>query len=285
MKKIIALVLAAVMCLSLCACAKSQEAAECENLIRAIGTVSIDSKEAIEAAQRAYDSLNAEDKKAIAESAAVLHDAHSAYIFELSKVAYSNLVSAWHVADQFADDIYGIWHGCVWKKEEMSKNGIQFFVDNTSLDEEEIIEGLASRHYILLDFSRTGVNWNDLSDNDKQAYRNDIVKIFEKASRSGQVSAMDDSIYAIVNAYKLNGELYNAQKSLEAAKQAIKEISKEDSDYEYYPDLKGFYTTTSALIDFCTSPSGSFDQYKVSLNNYRKEAKEYMNALEFDFTD
>lgn len=231
MKKIIALVLAAVMCLSLCACETSNAS------------------------------------------------------FELAKTAYSNLVSAWHVADQFADDIYNIWHGCVWKKEEMSKNGIQFFVDNTSLDEEEIIEGLASRHYILLDFSRTGVNWNDLSDNDKQAYRNDVVNLFEKASRSRQAPAMDDSIYAIVGAYKLNGELYDAQKSLEAAKQAIKEISKEDSDYEYYPDLKGFYTTTSALIDFCTSPSGSFDQYKVSLNNYRKEAKEYMNALEFDFTD
>lgn len=67
---------------------------------------------------------------------------------------------------------------------------------------------------------------------------------------------------------------------LQKGKQAMKELPE---DYEYYPELKGFFTTASALIDFCRSPSGSLNQFSTLLNDYRKEAREYMNDLDFIF--
>lgn len=70
------------------------------------------------------------------------------------------------------------------------------------------------------------------------------------------------------------------QTLLESAKQGLKELP---VDYEYYSGLKVFYTTASALVDYCGSPSGSLDQYKVLLNDYRKEARDYMNDLNFIF--
>lgn len=91
MKKGMSLVLALVMCLSLCACGKSKAAKECENLINVIGEISIDSKGAIEAAEKAYAALTSDEKDSISESAVALEVARSAYIFELSKAAYQNI--------------------------------------------------------------------------------------------------------------------------------------------------------------------------------------------------
>lgn len=369
MKRGISLVLALVLCLSLCACGKSKSATECEKLINAIGEVSVDSKEAIETADKAYEALTEKEKESIAESAVILEDARSAYIFELSKMAYQNINSAydithkfgsdlyqawflvsyqgqklqnsntvkylasevqylneeelqkglafvlaknkykenwyelseeqqnhyielaiqyegddnikasWYVVNQMGSDLYSIWHGCIFKKDEMSKNGIQFFVDNTSLNEKDVIEGLASRNYVNEQYAKTGKKWNDVGEDVKQFYRDATIELFEKASKQRLYPDMADSLLSIVNAYALNGMVYNVQQALETAKQNMNELTDDDN----YDSLKGFYTTTSNLLDFCMSPSGSFEQYKTLLNDYRKEARNYMNDLDLIF--
>lgn len=58
-----------------------------------------------------------------------------------------------------------------------------------------------------------------------------------------------------------------AQTALDAAKAQMKELSQEYSDYEHYPNLKGYYTTTSAFFDFCNNPFGSFEQLKDTINH------------------
>ena len=62
MKKIIALVLCAVMLLSLCACGKSKKVQNVDDLILAIGEVSLDSADKIETAESAYAELSEKDK-------------------------------------------------------------------------------------------------------------------------------------------------------------------------------------------------------------------------------
>lgn len=290
MKKIIALVLVMAISLSLCACGKSQAVQDVEALISAIGEVSLDSKEAIDAAQQAYDALSAEEKAQVANLSLLL-DGQNAYQ-ELEKLeaenlissnattAYISIVRAWVFADQMGNDLYNIWHGCVWKEDELSEQGIQFFVDNTSLTEEEVITGLAARNYINAEYSKTGVKWNDLSAADQERYKTAIVSLFDQAARSRQVPDTTDALYGVVNAFMLNGDMYDAQDALETAKQAIKALPE---DYQYYNELKGFYTTTSSLVDFCSGPSGSFNQYQTLLNDYRKDARTYQNDLDFVF--
>jgi len=62
MKKVVALILALVMCLSLCACGKDPAVQTTEALIDNIGTVTIDSGDAISSARIAYDALSSENK-------------------------------------------------------------------------------------------------------------------------------------------------------------------------------------------------------------------------------
>ncbi len=62
MKKAIALILALILCLSLVACGKSPELVNVETLIDRIGTVTLESEEAIIKAEQAYEELYAQDQ-------------------------------------------------------------------------------------------------------------------------------------------------------------------------------------------------------------------------------
>ena len=77
MRKIGAMILVLAMCFSLFGC-KSKEAKAAEELITAIGTVSLDSADAIAAAQAAFDALSQEDKAAV-ENASALTQAEADY--------------------------------------------------------------------------------------------------------------------------------------------------------------------------------------------------------------
>lgn len=286
MKKIIALILAIVMCFTLCACGKSEAVVKVEELITAIGEVSLESKGAIESAQEAFNALT-EEEKAEVENYYVLVESHDAFkqleenaIKTNAKEVYENIKSAWTIADQVGTGIYNVWHGWVYEKEEMSSGGLQFFADKASLGLEDIVEGFAARNYVNEQFAKTGIYWVEISDADKEFYRDATVKAFEKASRSRQYAGMSDVLWGTVYSFMLNGYIDGAQTLLETAKQELKELP---ADYEYYSALKDFYTTASALVDYCGSPSGSLDQYKVLLNDYRKEARDYMNDLDFVF--
>jgi len=77
MKKYIALMLVLVLCLQLVGC-QSKEAAAADDLIEAIGTVTLESGAAIETAEAAYAALEAEDREQV-EKLADLEQARAAY--------------------------------------------------------------------------------------------------------------------------------------------------------------------------------------------------------------
>lgn len=65
MKKTIVLILVFVMCLSLCACGKSEAVKNVETLIDDIGTISAASGSAIAAAESAYNALSEEEQREV----------------------------------------------------------------------------------------------------------------------------------------------------------------------------------------------------------------------------
>lgn len=84
MKRCITMMLVFAMCLSLCACGKSEAVKNVESLIEAIGGVTVDSEAAVVAAEKAYNSLSEEDKSTV-ENAFVLESAREsldALLFE-----------------------------------------------------------------------------------------------------------------------------------------------------------------------------------------------------------
>ena len=86
-------------------------------------------------------------------------------------------------------------------------------------------------------------------------------------------------------AYTFNGEAEQARGALDEAKVLMKELSENYSDYEHYPNLKGYFTTTSSYFEFCENPDGSFDQYTETNNSYRNEIRDYTSDLDFIFED
>ena len=77
MKRVFAIMLALAMVFVLCACGKSAEVKNAEDLINAIGEVTADSGDAIAAAEQAFQALSAEDQAKV-ENADVLPDAREA---------------------------------------------------------------------------------------------------------------------------------------------------------------------------------------------------------------
>ena len=188
MKKGISLVLALVMCLSLCACGKSEAASNVEELISAIGEVSLESKDAISSAQEAFDALS-EDEKAevenyymLVESQDTLRKLEEIEVEETKrangKEAYDNIKYAWTIANQIGTDIYSVWHGWVFEKDDMSSKGLQFFVDKTSLSMDEIVEGFSAKNYVNEQYAKTGVTWLEIDEDMKQFYRDATIDVF-----------------------------------------------------------------------------------------------------------
>lgn len=221
MKKWIALLLAAVMCLSLCACGGG-------------------------------------NKKA----------------FNASKDAYDNIDIAYEITEQFGSDIYEAWRMGIYDKDDIIDDGAKHLATKLSLSVDEIRAGVA---YMVA--NALGKNWDEMSEEDKQAYIDNADSFFR---------VMEDSLFSFcVNsvsaAYVVNGKVEEAQTALDAAKAQMKELSQKYSDYEHYPNLKGFYTTTSSFFDFCNNPTGSFEQVKQTINDYKNSARDYINDLDYIF--
>lgn len=97
MKRAISFLLVLVMCLSLCACGKSQSVKDVENAIKAIGEVSLDSNDAILKAERLYDNLTDSEKSEV-ENKAALVEARFTYdrfyndkVYDIAKETYDVL--------------------------------------------------------------------------------------------------------------------------------------------------------------------------------------------------
>lgn len=194
--------------------------------------------------------------------------------FEVSKVAYDNIDTAYEIIEQFGSDIYEAWRLGIYEKDEILKDGAKHLAADLSLSVDEI--RTATAYYVA---GLLGNDWDTMPEEEKNA-------IIDKADSF--FSVMDDGLFSfcvmvVISAYTLNGQIEEAQNALDAAKAQMKELSADYSDYEHYPNLKGFFTTTSSFFDFCQNPTGSFEQVKDTINKYKNEARDYINDLDFIF--
>lgn len=114
MKKMLSALLVLVMCLSLCACGKSQSVKDVENAINSIGEVSLDSKEEIEKAERMYDYLT-ENEQSSVENKGQLVEARYAYdklytdeIYNTAKTSYELLSEATEIYTFIAHNLNNV---------------------------------------------------------------------------------------------------------------------------------------------------------------------------------
>ena len=193
--------------------------------------------------------------------------------FEASKAAYDNINIAYEITEQFGSDIYEAWRLGIYDDDEILDDGAIHLATELSLSADEIRAGAVYTIY--------NDEWDTMSDEEKD-------ELIDKADLL--FTLFEDDLFsfcvmAVSNAYVVNGKVEEAQTALDAAKAQMKELSSNYSDYEHYPNLKGYFTTTSSFFDFCQNPTGSFEQVTETVNDYENEARDYINDLNFVFED
>lgn len=197
--------------------------------------------------------------------------------FDISKTAYDRISTAYDITSQISSDLYEAWRLGIYDDDEILDDGVSYLASELSLSEDELLDGVA---YCLC-VEIFGEEWDSISEDEKEEYRQYSDAAF---------SLMEDSLFSfcvkvVTSAYTVNGKVEEAQTALNEAKALMKTLSADYSDYEHYPNLKEYFTTTSSFFDFCQNPTGSFEQVKETINNYRNEARDYINDLDYIFEE
>lgn len=192
--------------------------------------------------------------------------------FDTSKVAYEKVDTAYKITEEMASDMYEAWRMGIYDDDKIS---VEYLASELNISEAELTEGIVYALYSL----SPETTYEEASEEDKEVLRESAdyyFLLFEDDLFSACVEA-------VIGAYTVNGKVEEAQVALDEAKGYMKELSDKYSDYEHYPNLKGYYTTTSSFFDFCQNPSGSFEQVKDTINDYKNEARDYSSDLDYIF--
>lgn len=250
MKKTILLLLTATVGLTLCACGKTVCSVEgCKNEVEEDDTY-----------DEPYCSEHLKAKKA----------------FDASCAAYENINSAYEAIESYGSDIYNAWRAGIYDHDEILDGGLDYLAKEVSLTKSNLADGL-----IYEICKATGEDVSDIS----QSERDSLIN-----GSSGVFRMFEDTLFsfcvAVVNgAYEANGQAKIIQEKLNEAKTQMRDMSEKYSDYEHYPALKGYYTTASSFFEFCENPTGSFDQMKTTVEDYKSTARDYRSDLNYIFED
>ena len=193
MKKVISLLLALVLCLSLCACGKSEAVKNVEAMIDALGEITLESIDAIRSAEDAYNALTEDEQKKVGNYE-TLTEARDAY-YELALVGewVRNYFSIYDIESNYEavsiilnSDMTGTHYEDANKPLTWSVVNSQLHLDmghwqNTYNIIEE--NGILYFHYYEKEMPEENITWQSdsayLSVSDFHSYLNSIVKVID----------------------------------------------------------------------------------------------------------
>lgn len=200
--------------------------------------------------------------------------------FEASKEAYDNINTAYELTSDFGSDIYDAWYTAIYESDELIDGGCEYLAKSLNLSEDELMDGAV---YTLLQVE--GKELSECSEDDIENLKAAADVILEKINDNQNLSLFSWCLFMVENAYMVNEKVNEIQAYLDAAKAQMKDLSENYSDYEHYPALKGYYTTTSSFFDFCQNSTGSFEQAKTTIEKYKTDARDYKADLDYIFED
>ena len=188
--------------------------------------------------------------------------------FEVAQEAYDKVATAYEITENYGSDIYEAWRMGIYDADEILDDGVGHLASELSLSESEIIAGIA------LFLTDDGEEPDEIT----ESFANLCFTYFEE-------DLFTFCVIVVSKAYKANGKTDEVQNALDSAKSLMKKMSDKYSDYEHYPNLKEYYTTTKSFFAFCEDPTGSFDQVINTINDYRNEARNYASDLDYIFEE
>ena len=235
MKRIAALLLCAIMLLSLCACGKSEAVSAAENAIKDIGEVTADSGDAIARAQKLYSILTESEKEKVSNRLALI-EAQDEFKELQGDVTYTSANEAYEKLNEAAElcisgmkSIYGAWS---YAKSNTNQFG-SFRVDGISLGK----AAPAANSHIHDGIKALGIE-------------------------SGDWVSWTYAGYIAQAALEAKGVYNTVSTDMEEAGDIIRTLS-QNEDSSYYPKLNEYYSAVYSYVVFLKN------QAEMTLNRFR----------------
>lgn len=274
MKKVSVIILLAAMALSVCACGKSSAIKAAEESIKAIGEVSIDSKEAIAAAEQAYNALSDSDKAKV-ENANELTSAKENF-FRIQLDSYRNQMS------ELCDDCEYVTEFVETAWSNLGPSDVMSCLNNAKLitNPETTAEEYASAWTTILEQEWTV---DDVKKVAAMVARGVYPDGLRKINGIALLEFLDEE--SVQKTISLAGNYSMKRSAIEAAQDGlfkeIKDFKNEySSQYDIVNDLSSWVVDCGLYCDFALNPSGSLAEYKSSKAEYEKEMSRYEKLLE-----
>lgn len=258
MKRITALLLVAVICLSLVACGKSEAVKSAEDAIAAIGEVSINSGDLIASAEKLYNILTdtekakVENRLALVEAQETFVEVRAAASYENAKQAYEKLKEVASLCVNGMDSIYGAWYFGIYEADDANYS---FFFTAMSFE----VPGLSSEEL--------------------EAAAKELGFSAYSAMASWQVC-----LWITEKAIEMRGDYDTISANMTDAEKTLQLLTDEYEDYTYYPKLKEYYASIASYVEFYKNPTGSFKQLADTINNYENGIRTLETDVGFLFS-
>ena len=206
--------------------------------------------------------------------------------FDISKEAYENINAAYELVNKFSEDIYEAWNMGINNKASIDgkDEGSTAYSYDDSYNDLEALETFANELHIPqadLEAAVAKLLGKDHYDPGSYDQRGDWYTL----SSMYYASFFSACVDLVSTAYEVNGTAAEITELLEEAMDQMKTLSNKYADYEHYPNLKEYFTNTTAFFGFCLEPEGSFDQVVDTFNEYRNNARNYFYDLNYVFED
>lgn len=273
------------------ACGKSQAVKDTEAAIAAIGEVTVESEAAIKWAEKLYGILS-DKEKAKVENRMLLADAQEAYEqavadyekeqksqrIETVKAVYTALKQAYETVDQHGSDLYEAWRLGIYDKEEFQGSNLNGAMKHLQSELFVSYEDLLSGAAYTLNEKVFGGKWDTITEESKKKNKEAVATgtLFLFCADSIPAACVN----TVAGAYLLNGSVEAVQTALELYTEEA-ELLKQGNDMKKEIEyLEKLYIGIAAYLDFCQSPTGSFNQCAETLTGFRTAVRDSIAYLD-----
>ena len=266
MKKAICILLALIMVVSFVACdkensnSKGDEKEDYEEVDNDTKKKK-DSEENDETStNKAEDSVESDSEKNSEEDSESIELLNKENEIIAAGNAYKSLNEAKEYCENIMATIYNAWYFSIYQGEYYSNyEGIlSGFCETTGLKKDDVAAKV--EEYLEV---------NGLSQKDSQRF-----VLFKNSS----------SVVKIVLSIHIKNESYSTVSSLlDSAKESLKSVTSKYEDETGYSMLKSYHSAVSSYLEFCKSPSGSFNQLSTTIDTYENNCNKHKNDLSFVF--
>lgn len=231
MERIAALLLCAIMLLSLCACGKSEAVSAAENAIKDIGEVTAASGDAIARAQKLYSILTESEKEKVSNRLALIEaqdefkELQGDVTYTSAKEAYEKLNEAAELCISGMKSIYGAWS---YAKSNTNQFG-SFRVDGISLGK----AAPAANSHIHDGIKALGIESGDWV---SWTYAGDIIRTLSQNEDSSYYPKLNEyysAVYSYVDFFK-EPSGNDLEQISDVMSNHEKEISSADAGFLFY---------------------------------------------------